>query len=66
VLLGEIYPKDVLTDWLAQVPLYTGPNLYLLAMGAFSIISGLSESGKLKNQQIIKRSYQRIFELWQH
>lgn len=65
VLLGEIYPKDSLVDWLAQVPLYTGTNLYILAMGAFSIISGLSESAQLNNQQIIKRSCQRIFELWE-
>lgn len=39
VLLGEIYPKDLLVDWLTQVPIYNGQSTYILAMGAFSIIS---------------------------
>lgn len=49
VLLAEIYPKDSLVDWLGQVPLYNGSNLYVLAMGAFAIISGLSQTAKIKN-----------------
>lgn len=42
VLLAEVYPKDFLIEWLKQVPLYTGSNAYMLAMGTFSIVSGLS------------------------
>jgi hypothetical protein len=45
------------------VPLYNGSNAYIISMGAFSIISGLSESVKLRNQSVIKRCFNRIGEL---
>jgi len=50
----------MMIDWLKSVPLYEGNNLYLISMGAFSIISGLSSNVKLKNQQIIDRCFKRI------
>lgn len=56
VLLAEVYPKDFLIEWLKQVPLYTGSNAYMLAMGAFSIISGLSEKARTAHKKAVDRS----------
>lgn len=44
VILSELYAKDFLVEWLKQVPLYSGNNTYMLSMGAFSVISGLTSS----------------------
>ena len=61
VLLGELYPKDQLLEWLGQVPLYDGNNLYILAMGTFSILGGLSENIQSKNERLVQRCLQRIY-----
>jgi hypothetical protein len=53
VILGELYPKDFLIEWLKQVPLYAGNNTYMLAMGAFSVISGLSEATKTTHLRLL-------------
>jgi len=53
-----------LLSWLGQVPLYNGNNLYLLAMGAFSILAELPENVQAKNEKLIQRCLQRIYELW--
>lgn len=53
VILAELYSKDFLIEWLKQVPLYNGDNSYMLAMAAFSVISGLSEKTKAAQQRLI-------------
>lgn len=64
VILGELYGKDFLIEWLKQVPLYSGSNTYMLAMGAFSIISGLSSSARSVNSKLIERCFTRVRELF--
>lgn len=65
VILAEIYPKDFLIEWLKQVPLYSGSNAYMIAMGAFSIISGLSEKARATHKKVVDRSLERIMELFE-
>jgi hypothetical protein len=57
IILAELYPKDFLIEWLKQVPLYNGSNTYMISMGAFSIISGLSEKCKAANRKLIDRCF---------
>ena len=61
VLLGELYPRDELVEWLGQIPLYSGDNLYMLAMGAFGIVGNLSEEVQLREQKVIGRCFERIY-----
>ena len=65
VLLAELYPKDFLVEWLKQVPLYSGSNAYMVAMGAFAIISGLSEKARAAHKKAVDRSLERILQLFE-
>jgi hypothetical protein len=65
VILGELYSKDFLVEWLKQVPLYSGSSTYMLAMGAFSLISGLSPTVRTANGKLIERCFTRIRELFE-
>ena len=64
MILGELYNKDFLVEWLKQVPLYSGNNTYMLAMGAFSVISGLSPAARTANSKLIDRCFTRIRDMF--
>ena len=57
MLLGELYPKAQLLEWLKQVPLYQGDNVYMLAMGTFSILADIDRT---RNRPIVTRCFDRI------